>query len=290
MGVEEIRSTQKTHCTLLVVQDIGTTYWSVGKLLSTFEVFPFTGDGRDNKVASRHFEAGQVVVTTAVGSRGVDWKCNAPGGFEVVATFLSKSVRVQRQIQGRAGRSGQKGSYLEIVSEKEVHESLKQWGLAQGHIVKLVKGSLENDLRTDCITQMSDRVKAAAEVSGSKAEFKNRFDRFRLWLSDTRYTQLTKSLQALIQAYVEGRAGEAQESLHAFLTEFAADLIGDSREQVSVEEITGKLIDGIKEHLLAFQHLIDEIRKNGAYNEYIADCVSEGNCNNIPEFSINNVE
>merc|ERR1712151_930274 len=87
------------------------------------------------------------------------------------------------------------------------------------------------------------------------------FDRFRLWLSDTRYTQLTKSLQELIQAYVEGRAGEAQESLHAFLTEFAADLIGDSREQVSVEEITGKLIDGIKEHLLAFQYLIDEIRK-----------------------------
>jgi len=109
-------------------------------------------------------------------------------------------------------------------------------------------------------------------------------------LSDTRYTQLTKSLQELIQAYVEGRAGEAQESLHAFLTEFAADLIGDSREQVSVEEITGKLIDGIKEHLLAFQYLIDEIRKNGAYNEYIENCVSEGNCNNIPEFSINNVE
>merc|ERR1712048_690824 len=207
MGVEEIRSTQSTHCTLLVVQDIGTTYWSVGELLSTFEVFPFTGDGRDNKIASMNFEAGQVVVTTAVGSRGVDWQCNAPGGFEVIATFMSKSVRVQRQIQGRAGRSGQKGSYIEIVSEKEVHESLKQWGLAQGHIVKLVKGSLENDLRTDCITQMSDRVKAAAEVSGSKAEFKNRFDRFRLWLSDTRYTQLTKGLQELIHAYVDGRAG-----------------------------------------------------------------------------------
>merc|ERR1712048_1498548 len=288
MGVEEIRSTQSTHCTLLVVQDIGTTYWSVGELLSTFEVFPFTGDGRDNKVASMSFEAGQIVVTTAVGSRGVDWKCNAPGGFEVLATFMSKSVRVQRQIQGRAGRSGQKGSYLEIVSEEEVKASLKQWGDSQGHIVKLVKGSLENDLRTDCITQMSDQVKAAAEVSGNKAEFKKRVDRYRLWLTDARYTQLTQGLQKLIEATVEGHGDveESEQLVRAFFAEFSEDLIGDSREQLSVEDILEKTIRNIKEHKLAFEYLHSEMGRNKAYKQYVTECVTEGNCNNIPKFSI----
>jgi preprotein translocase subunit SecA len=284
---QEIASTQSTHCTLLVVQDIGTAYQVAEPVASVAaKVFQFTGDGRDNKIASQQYEAGQVVITTAVGSRGVDWHCTAPGGFEVIATLMSKSVRVQRQIQGRAGRSGQKGSYIEIVSEQEVNEALKQWGLHQGHIVRLVKGSLQNDLRTDTIQQMSDKVKAAASVSGKKSEYKMRFDRFRLWMSDKRYSQLSKGLNTLIKAYVNDNPEGADDEFRVFLSDFSDEMIGDSREQVSATEVLEKISGGIQEHKLAFKYLFAEVAKNAAYKQYVTDCVSEGACNDIPDFQV----
>lgn len=291
---QEIASISDTHCVLVVAQDIGTTHQMSAHLTRSWEhdraapVFQFTGDGRDSKVANMKFEAGQVVVTTAVGSRGVDWSCSASGGFEVIATYMSRSSRVQHQIMGRAGRSGQKGSYLEIVSDKEVTDSLKQWDMAQGNVIKLVKSSLENDLRTDAISAMSNWVKSASEISGSKTEVKNRFDRFRLWLTDARYAALSKALQALINADITlGGAKLAQTPLAEIIAEFEADLdLGKAvSDQFSVEAIVGQLATGIRKHSLTFSYLLGEIQKNPAYKQYIQDCVSEGACQDIPEFA-----
>jgi len=284
--MQEIGITQTTHCSLVVVQDIGTALHIAEVLSESAEVFQFTGDGRDEDIAAMNFEAGQVVVTTAVGSRGVDWKCHAPGGFEVIATFMSKSVRVQRQIQGRAGRSGQKGSYIEIVTEAEVTQSLKEWGESLGHIVRLVKGSLENDMRTDCIQQLSDKIKSVASASGKNAEYKKRFDRFRLWLSDARYSQLSKGLKTLIKGHVDGSPEESKELLVTFFMEFASDLISDAKEPLSVDTVIEKIDAGILEHKLAFEYLFDEVASNAAYKQFISECVEEGECTSIPDFSI----
>lgn len=187
----------KDQCGLVVVEDIATLY-QVRKWFPSVKIF--IGDKSDEDVPSATYNAGDIVATTAVGSRGVDWHCTAPGGFEVMATFLSQSLRVQRQIMGRAARSGEHGSYIEIVERAEVDESSKKQGKLQTNLVRQVFASLKSDLQTDALTLMGDWNVAQSEVNGSKAEMRLRQDKFRLWLTDSHHRELGSSLQRLTYA------------------------------------------------------------------------------------------
>lgn len=290
----EIGLIKGSQCALVVVQDIATSHLAMEYLSSSLpgeRPLQFIGDGRDDKVSMSTFHAGQAVVTTAVGSRGVDWDCEAPGGFEVIATYMSRSLRVQRQIQGRAARSGQKGSYIEIVSKAEMQQSMVEWGKSQSRIVRLVKNSLENDLRTDAIAHMTHWISSVGEESRDNAEPEKRFNRFRLWMTDARYNGLTKRLQEVMAASAAspqdpGEVEAAEKKLSGFFSFFAQE--HDLRPLAIVDEpkIVESLLDKVKELVPTLAYLYAEVGKNAAYEKYVTGCVTEGSCDSIPPFVV----
>lgn len=78
----------------------------------------------DEKVIQASYNAGDIVITTALGARGTDWHVKAKKGFHVLCTYKPNDFRTQTQISGRAARSGQEGSYREIsLQSKEERKS-----------------------------------------------------------------------------------------------------------------------------------------------------------------------
>ncbi len=72
---------------------------------------------------------GIVTVATNNGGRGTDISLSneslANGGLHVLVTFRTKSVRVQEQAIGRAGRQSQPGSSQTIIKNEEVFKSFE---------------------------------------------------------------------------------------------------------------------------------------------------------------------
>ena len=68
----------------------------------------------DKKVIDATYNNSDVVITTALGARGTDWHVKAEKGFHVICSYPPRDPRTKIQIKGRAARSGQEGSYIEI--------------------------------------------------------------------------------------------------------------------------------------------------------------------------------
>ena len=49
----------------------------------------------DKRVINATYNAGDIVITTALGSRGTDWLVEATNGFHVVCTFEPHDTRTQ---------------------------------------------------------------------------------------------------------------------------------------------------------------------------------------------------
>lgn len=81
----------------------------------------------DEAVINDSYSAGDIVITTALGSRGTDWHVTAPKGFHVLCTYKPHDLRTKIQISGRGARSGQEGSYGEIIiqSDEQVRDGLR---------------------------------------------------------------------------------------------------------------------------------------------------------------------
>lgn len=96
----------------------------------------------DKETLDVSYQAGDVVITTALGSRGTDWHVEAPRGFHVLCTSRPRDFRMKMQISGRSARNGQEGSYGEIIFQKEEEEDFEL-------------GMIDKNLRESCYDDLS---------------------------------------------------------------------------------------------------------------------------------------
>ncbi len=72
------------------------------------------------EIVARAGFAGKVTVATNMAGRGTDIKIAAPieaiGGMHVICTELHDAARIDRQLIGRCGRQGDRGSYRQYLS------------------------------------------------------------------------------------------------------------------------------------------------------------------------------
>jgi preprotein translocase subunit SecA len=84
------------------------------------EVLSARQDQEEAAVVARAGEAGRITVATRMAGRGTDVKLGKDveenGGLAVVSTELGEARRIDRQLFGRCGRQGARGSYEQIVS------------------------------------------------------------------------------------------------------------------------------------------------------------------------------
>ncbi len=75
------------------------------------------------EVVRRAGEAGRVTVATNMAGRGTDIRLSvdavSAGGLAVIATARHESARIDRQLAGRAGRQGEPGSVIEVLSTSD---------------------------------------------------------------------------------------------------------------------------------------------------------------------------
>lgn len=69
----------------------------------------------DREIASATYSSGDIIISTTLGSRGTDWRVEAPKGLHVLCSYIPENRRTAVQISGRAGRKGRPGSYREII-------------------------------------------------------------------------------------------------------------------------------------------------------------------------------
>ena len=95
------------------------------------EVLSARQDQEEAAVVARAGEQGRITVATRMAGRGTDVQLGDGvaeiGGLAVVSTELGEARRIDRQLFGRCGRQGARGSYEQIVSLEdrllEVHRS-----------------------------------------------------------------------------------------------------------------------------------------------------------------------
>ena len=129
---------KKDRQAILVVCETPGAAWEMELFLRSEELGKIStyieGKG-DEKVIQENYSIGDIVITTALGSRGTDWHVKAEDGLHVLCTYKPDDMRTQIQISGRAARSGQKGSYGEISIRTvearqskiaEIDESIRQ--------------------------------------------------------------------------------------------------------------------------------------------------------------------
>ena len=77
----------------------------------------FTED--DNSTIQKELQVKQIIVATNLAGRGTDIKISKKleknGGLHVIVSFFPLNQRIERQNYGRAGRNGQKGTYILIM-------------------------------------------------------------------------------------------------------------------------------------------------------------------------------
>jgi preprotein translocase subunit SecA len=84
------------------------------------EVLSARQDQEEAEVVARAGEQGRITVATRMAGRGTDVPLGEGvaeiGGLAVVSTELAEARRIDRQLFGRCGRQGARGSYEQIVS------------------------------------------------------------------------------------------------------------------------------------------------------------------------------
>lgn len=77
-------------------------------------------DAQEAKIISRAGQAGAITIATNMAGRGTDILLDEGvaerGGLHVIATEIHEAARIDRQLYGRAGRQGDRGSYEAILS------------------------------------------------------------------------------------------------------------------------------------------------------------------------------
>jgi hypothetical protein len=110
------------------------------------EIPRFVGNSGDEVVPLQKYKGGDVIYTTAIGSRGTDWKpSGAANGLAVLLTYTPASFRVEMQIAGRSGRAGAVGEYQPIMTSTEFKELPKK----RESVPNQVRGMVAHFLRTD---------------------------------------------------------------------------------------------------------------------------------------------
>ena len=107
---------------------IGTRSVEVSEYLSekltaaglTHQVLNARQDAEEARIIARAGRAGQITVATNMAGRGTDIKLapgvEALGGLHVIASERNEARRIDRQLFGRCGRQGDRGSFEEILS------------------------------------------------------------------------------------------------------------------------------------------------------------------------------
>ena len=97
-----------------------------------FELINARHASGEAEIVGRAGEAGRVTIATNMAGRGTDIKPTPEalerGGLHVIATALHSSLRIDRQLFGRAARQGQPGSYQFYLSlEDDLLRALAEW-------------------------------------------------------------------------------------------------------------------------------------------------------------------
>ncbi|HUG18511.1 MAG TPA: hypothetical protein VMM56_06000 [Planctomycetaceae bacterium] len=104
---------------------------AIRKCVSEYQVLNGIQDAEEARIVSEAGQTSRITVATNMAGRGTDIALGAgvaeAGGLHVIATGVHESVRIDRQLAGRAGRQGDAGSVRKILSlDDELFETA--WG------------------------------------------------------------------------------------------------------------------------------------------------------------------
>ena len=92
--------------------------------LSKVNVISYINSEQDKGKIEDQLDSNTVVLSTALGGRGADFKltkdAKKAGGLATILTYVTDSVRVEKQIQGRSARNGENGSFIMIVPRSQI--------------------------------------------------------------------------------------------------------------------------------------------------------------------------
>lgn len=110
---------------------VGTRSVAASKIASQYledakidhEVLNAAQDGREAEIISRAGDFGRITIATNMAGRGTDIRLSAGvaelGGLHVILTERHDSGRIDRQLVGRCGRQGDRGSFEAILSMED---------------------------------------------------------------------------------------------------------------------------------------------------------------------------
>jgi preprotein translocase subunit SecA len=132
--ISSVKNLQKQNRPVLV----GTQSLAASEHLSRFleqegiehQVLNARQDKIEAEIVAVAGEAGKVTIATSMAGRGTDIKLTdkveSLGGLHVIITGLHESSRIDRQLRGRCGRQGDRGSY-ELILSLEDNVITKFW-------------------------------------------------------------------------------------------------------------------------------------------------------------------
>ena len=98
--------------------------------LQDTEIISYYRSDIENKFLEKQMKPNTIILSTNLSGRGTDIKINNEvkknGGLHVIITFMPYNERTENQAQGRAGRCGDKGSSITMISAKSNYETLNK--------------------------------------------------------------------------------------------------------------------------------------------------------------------
>ena len=194
-------------------------------------VVSYMDSEQDKGKVEDQLDLSTVVVSTALGGRGTDFKltedAKKAGGLATILTYVTDSFRVEKQIQGRSARNGENGSFIMIVPKSHIHDC------------KSIEDRVEIRDKAEMIKMQNDTM----QVKDQK--------------------KLQSDMNAFVAKYKEFKKSEPSKA-HLFKMIFMEKI--STREQ-AIQTGNKEAIESLSDVNKLMKESLDEIHKSGKLND-----------------------